>query len=390
MISLTSRSSETASYTDDEQRWQAVAGRDRAADGQFCYSVRTTGVYCRPSCGARRARRENVAFHRTPADAERAGFRPCRRCRPDQPPATDPHSLAIARACRLIAEAEAPPNVDALAGAVGMSLSHFHRVFKLQTGSTPRAYAAAQRAQRLRSVLPTSPSVTSAIYHAGFNSNGRFYSSATRLLGMTPTTFRAGGKGATIRFAVSACSLGWILVAATGRGICSIALGDDPEALVEQLKHRFAHADLIAGDDGFQRWVAGVVDVVERPGDDLRLPLEVQGTAFQHRVWRRLMKIPCGQTRTYGQIAAELGTPNATRAVASACAANPVAVAIPCHRVVRSDGSISGYRWGAGRKRKLLDAERRQRTIDAPRGPSDAACASPTIRRHVVPREAKG
>ena len=341
-------------YSSEEERWQAVVARDPRADGSFYYSVYTTGVYCRPSCAARLARRENVRFHASPAEAERAGFRACKRCRPNRAALAEEHAAAIAKACRLIEEADEIPSLDALAAAAGMSRFHFHRTFKGVTGLTPRAYAAASRARRVREELRRRGTVTEAIYGAGFNSNGRFYAAAGELLGMTPTRFRAGGDGAAIRFAVGECSLGAILVAATEKGVCAIHLGDDPEELVRQLQDRFPKAELVGGDGEFEWLVARVVGFVETPATGLDLPLDLRGTAFQERVWRALREIPAGKTTTYAKLAERLGMPRAVRAVAGACAANGLAVAIPCHRVVRTDGALSGYRWGVERKRALL------------------------------------
>src|SRR6266566_4888220 len=361
-MSLLMRANETprkSSLLDDDACWKTVKRRDRAADGTFFYSVRTTGVYCRPSCAARLPRRENVTFHETCADAERAGFRPCKRCRPNEPTLAETHAAAVARACRLIEEAEEAPSLDALAQSAGMSRFHFHRVFKTVTGVTPKAYAAAQRIRRVREALPQSSTVTEAIYGAGFNSSGPFYAKSSQVLGMTPTRFRSGGSGAAIRFAVGECSLGSILVAATDQGVCAILLGDKPEALVRELEDRFPKATLVGGDRGFERWVAKVVGFVEAPALGLDLPLDVRGTAFQQRVWQALRKIPAGSTVTYSQIAKRIGLPKAVRAVAHACATNAIAVAIPCHRVVRNDGSLAGYRWGVERKRALLEREAR-------------------------------
>jgi AraC family transcriptional regulator of adaptative response/methylated-DNA-[protein]-cysteine methyltransferase len=344
-------------YGDDDARWAAVLDRDPAADGKFFTSVRTTGVYCRPTCTARHARRENVAFYATAAEAERAGFRPCKRCRPNEAPLAERQAAAVAKACRIIAEAEEAPALDDLAAAVGLSRFHFHRVFKAVTGLTPRTYAAAHRGERLRKRLPKSASVTEAIYESGFNSSGRFYADAPTLLGMTPTAFRAGGADAAIRFGVGQCSLGVILVAATDKGVCSIMLGEEPEALVRELEDRFPKARLIGGDAEFESWVASVVGFVEAPRIGLDLPLDIRGTAFQQRVWQALRQIPAGETASYAEVAEKIGAPQAVRAVAGACASNPVALAIPCHRVVRTDGNLSGYRWGVARKRALLDRE---------------------------------
>jgi AraC family transcriptional regulator of adaptative response/methylated-DNA-[protein]-cysteine methyltransferase len=345
-------------YATDATRWAAVKRRDRAADGKFYYSVRTTGVYCRPSCAARLARRENVAFHASPAAAEKAGFRPCKRCRPNEPALAERQAEAVAKACRLIERADELPSLAALAKAAGMSRFHFHRIFRAVTGVTPKAYADANRAQRVREALTSSGSVTQAMYDAGFNSSGRFYAASADMLGMTPRDFRAGGTGAEIRFAVGQCSLGAILVGATQKGICAIAFGNDPDALVRDLQDRFPKAQLIGGDAAFEALVAKVVGLVEAPAQDFDLPLDVRGTAFQQRVWQALRKIPAGATATYTEIAKCIGHPKAVRAVAAACAGNPVAVAIPCHRVVRLDGDLAGYRWGIARKRALLAKEK--------------------------------
>jgi AraC family transcriptional regulator of adaptative response/methylated-DNA-[protein]-cysteine methyltransferase len=355
-----SRTIDPPRLANDDDRWAAVRRRDRRADGLFYYSVRTTGVYCRPSCAARPARRENVRFHSTRTEAERAGFRPCKRCRPRGPSLTEERASAVAKACRLIATAEDPPTLDGLAEAAGLSRFHFHRIFKTITGVTPKRYAAAHRGQRIRDELVRRGTVTDAIYSAGFNSNGRFYATSSEVLGMTPTTFRSGGTGASIRFAVGQCSLGSILVAATEKGVCAILLGDDPGALVRDLQDRFPKADFLGGDEGFERLVARVVGLVEAPALGLDLPLDVQGTAFQQRVWQALREIPAGSTASYTELADRMGAPRAVRAVARACAANPIAVAIPCHRVVRHDGGLSGYRWGVARKRALLDREARR------------------------------
>jgi AraC family transcriptional regulator of adaptative response/methylated-DNA-[protein]-cysteine methyltransferase len=346
--------------TEADPRWAAVAARDQAADGTFFYSVRTTGVYCRPSCGARRPNPRNVRFHRTAADAERAGFRPCRRCRPDEPPLGRRHAAKVADICRVIEAADEMPGLAALAKRAGLSPYHFHRVFKAVTGVTPRAYGAAHRSKRVRRELQKrNKTVTEAIYDAGFNSGGRFYETSGQLLGMTPTDFRAGGAQTEIRFAVGACSLGAVLVAQSAKGVCAILLGDDPDALVRDLQNQFPQATLIGGDRAFEQVVARVVGFVEQPARGLDLPLDVRGKAFQQRVWQALRAIPAGETATYAAIAARIGAPDGARAVARACGANRLAVAIPCHRVVRTDGSLSGYRWGVERKRTLLDRETR-------------------------------
>ena len=353
-----SRERTTQRYAREDERWAAVERRDRAADGVFYYSVRSTGVYCRPSCAARLPRRENVRFHASCEEAEQAGFRPCKRCRPDESPLEERRAAAVAAACRAIERSDTLPSLEALAKSAGMSRFHFHRVFKALTGVTPKAYGDAQRALRVREELGRSATVTEAIYGAGFNSNGRFYASAPAHLGMTPGAFREGGAGASIRFAVDACSLGSILVAATDRGVCAILLGDDPKALERDLEQRFPKARMSAGDRGFEQWVAKVVGFVEEPARGLDLPLDIRGTAFQRRVWEMLRAIPPGETASYAEIAARLGKPRAARAVAGACAANALAVAVPCHRVVASNGELAGYRWGVARKRRLLERER--------------------------------
>ena len=345
-------------YASDDARWAAVQRRDGAADGVFYYSVRSTGVYCRPSCGARPALRANVAFHASRQDAEAAGFRACLRCKPDQPALAERQAQAVAEACRLIDACEEAPDLDAIAHAVGMSRFHFQRVFKTHAGVTPKAYAAARRAERARAALAQGASVTDALYAAGFNSSSRFYAGAGAMLGMAPARFKAGGAGETIRFAVGACSLGAILVAATERGICAILMGDDPELLVHDLQDRFPKAQLVGADGEFERTVALVVGFVEAPRIGLDLPLDVRGTAFQQRVWAALRAIPAGETVSYTELAQRIGSPAAVRAVAGACAANPVAVAIPCHRVVRNDGGLSGYRWGIERKASLIEREK--------------------------------
>ena len=342
---------------DDDARWDALLARDTGADGRFVYAVRTTGVYCRPSCAARTPRRENVTFHATNEAARAAGFRPCLRCRPDDPPPSERRREAVARACRLIEAEDSPPSLAALAEAAGMSPFHFHRVFREVTGVTPAAYARARRAARLEEALPAARSVTGAIYEAGYGAPSRFYAEAGERLGMAPSRYRKGGAGVRIRFGVGACSLGAILVAATERGICAILLGDDPGTLVRDLQDRFPAADLVGGDTEFEAWMARVIGLVEAPGRTHGLPLDIGGTAFQQRVWQALRAIPPGTTATYADVARAIGAPGSSRAVALACGANAIAVAIPCHRVVRSDGALSGYRWGVARKRDLLTRE---------------------------------
>ena len=341
----------------DEERYAAISRRDRTFDGRFFYGVSTTGVYCRPSCAARLALRRNVSFHPTGEAAERAGLRACKRCRPNEASQQERHAEIVGRACRMIEQAEEAPSLDAIARGVGVSRFHFHRLFKQVTGVTPKAYADAQRAARLQSGLDSSMSVTDAIYEAGFNAPSRFYEQASVRLGMTPSAYRKGGIDASIHFAVGQCSLGAILVATTDKGVCAISFDDDPDTLVRALQDRFPAAELIGGDARFERLVARVVGLVEAPGQALDLPLDIRGTAFQQRVWAALQGIPSGATASYARLADRIGAPSAVRAVAQACASNTLAVAIPCHRVVRSDGALSGYRWGVERKRALLDRE---------------------------------
>lgn len=353
----TTRKAGPGKYASDTERWYAVMHRDSNADGKFYYSVKTTGVYCRPSCAARRARRENVQFHNSCEAAARAGFRACKRCQPNGPALTEQHATTMAAACRAIETAEASPNLDALAKAAGMSRFHFHRVFTKIAGLTPKAYAVAHRAERMRKTLPKRNTVTEAIYEAGFNSNSRFYAESSQMLGMAPKNFRRGGTGEVIRFAIGECSLGSILVAASDKGVCAISMGDDPNKLSRDLQDRFSNAQLIGGEKKFERVVAKVIGLVEAPKIGLDLPLDVRGTVFQRRVWKALRTIPAGSTASYTKIAVRIGSPKAVRAVAGACAANAIAVAIPCHWVLHTDGSLSGYRWGVARKRSLLERE---------------------------------
>ena len=356
MKTLTKDAARAEAITHDP-RWMSLLARDASADDTFFYSVKTTGVYCYPSCAARPPRPENVQFYQTRKDAEAAGFRPCRRCKPDQPPLAERNAQKIAQVCRLIENSEEALHLAKLADYAGMSPHHFHRRFKATTGLTPAEYAAAHRANRVRTKLNNTDSVTSAIYDAGFNSNSRFYETAEARLGMRPRDYRDGGRNAEIRFAVGQCSLGAILVAQSQRGICAILLGDGPDRLVRELEDRFPKARLLGGDDGFEQLIAQVVGFIEAPALGLHLPLDVRGTAFQERVWQALCEIPPGTTVSYAEIAQRIGSPRAVRAVAQACGANPIAVAIPCHRVVRRDGDISGYRWGVARKRELLQRE---------------------------------
>lgn len=341
----------------DADRLGAVRQRDAAWDGRFVYSVATTGVYCHPSCAARPARACNIAFHPTPDAAERAGFRPCKRCRPDLPPRRERDAAMVAAACRAIEAAEEEPDLATLAAAAGLSLHHFHRTFRRVAGVTPKAYAGAQRQARLQGGLAGGAGVTEAIYGAGFNSSGRFYAAAPAMLGMTASRYRAGAPGETIRHAAGPCSLGVVLVALAERGVCAILLGDDGAALLQDLRARFPCATLQDGGPDAAAAVAAVAAAVDQPGSAFPLPLDIRGTAFQRRVWEVLQAIPPGETLGYAAVAARLGQPAAARAVAAACAANPLAVAVPCHRVVAAGGGLAGYRWGVARKQALLRRE---------------------------------
>ena len=344
-------------FRTDDDRWEAVARRDRSAAGLFLYGVTTTGVYCRPACPSRRPTRSNVEFFTTPTDAERAGYRACKKCRPtDEKPSDVPE--AVLRACRLIEEAEEPPSLADLARTLGISPYYFHRLFKKVIGVTPKAYADAQRLRKLQSKLRDGGSVTQALYAAGFNSSSRCYEGAAENLGMTPGEYRNGAPCRSIRYTTVECSLGYLLVAATDRGICAIQLGDAPETLRTGFTSQFPDAHLDADTPMLANWVRGVLAMIETPGHDVGLPLDIQGTAFQRRVWEALRAIPAGSTATYAEIASRIGAPAAARAVARACATNPVAVVIPCHRVVRTGGNISGYHWGVARKRELLRREK--------------------------------
>ena len=345
----------------EDPRWARIVARDKTADGHLWYSVSTTGVYCRPSCPSRIANPKNVQLHDSLASAKATGFRPCRRCNPDGLSIEAENTALAAKACRIIEESEEEPSLEELAKAVGRSPSYFHRTFKAATGVTPKEYAAANRAAKVRHGLASGSSVTEAIYDAGFNSSGRFYEKSTDMLGMTPSQYRTGGANEEIKFAVGqTSSLGAILVASTKKGVAAILLGDDPEDLVRNLQDRFPNARLIGADRDYEALVAQVVGFVEAPRLGLNLPLDVRGTAFQERVWKVLQEVPVGATVSYAEVARRIGTPKSVRAVAAACAANKLAVAIPCHRVIRNDGSLSGYAWGVDRKRILLDREASQ------------------------------
>ena len=350
-------SSAADAVTNDDVRWQSVVARDKSCDGAFVYAVSTTGIYCRPGCPSRLAERRNVTFYGDAAAAEESGFRPCKRCKPHELGRSADLSQVIADVCRMIEASEQMPALDDLAKHAGFSRFHFHRVFKEFTGITPKAYALAHRAAKLKDHLQNAATITDAIYDAGYPSSGRFYSDSAARLGMTPRSYRAGGAGAVLQVACAKCSLGVVLVAASPKGICAILIGDDDATLLRDVRKRFPKADFADHDASLQKLVQQVVTLIERPGAAHHLPLDVQGTAFQQQVWAALQTIRPGTTTTYSDLAQRIGKPSAVRAVAGACAANPVAVAVPCHRVVKSDGSLSGYRWGVERKRELLARE---------------------------------
>lgn len=341
----------------NDRRWGAVIARDGALDGHFVFAVATTGIFCRPGCPARRPRRQHVIFFETCDAAEAAGFRACLRCRPNSNTLQSRQAELIASACRAL-ESDTPPSLAALASKAGLSRFHFHRAFKAATGVTPKAYATAHRAVRARRTLPEEATVTDAIYAAGFNSNSRFYAKADAMLGMPPRSFRRRGDGAGIAYAIGTSSLGHVLVARSDRGICAVMLADDAEALEAEIKQKFAKAKSIKSDADLAALLSKVIGLVEAPATPIDLPLDIRGTLFQQKVWAALRAIPPGKTASYAEIAKRIGAPKSTRAVARACATNDLAVVIPCHRVVRSDGGISGYRWHPARKRALLERER--------------------------------
>lgn len=340
----------------DDQRWQAVLARDTTADGQFVFAVQTTGIFCRPSCRARHALRHNVRFYTDVDTAIQAGFRPCKRCHPDEQDPLARRRLMIEKACRLL-EQEQPLTLDALAEQVAISPYHLHRLFKAATGMTPKAWQQAARAARLRSRLTQGEKITDALLAAGFPDSSSYYRKADATLGMTAKQFRRGGDDTTVRYALSDCSLGRCLVAESERGICAILPGDDDASLQKELATLFPHAHHEPGDALFAARVQQVIASVDNPGLTLTLPLDIRGTAFQQQVWQALRAIPDGETASYQQVAAAIGKPNAVRAVARACAANTLAIIIPCHRVVRNDGGLSGYRWGVARKAAILRRE---------------------------------
>ncbi len=351
---------EINSVGDDTERfWQAVLSKDRQYDGQFVFAVSSTGIYCRPSCPARRARRDRVTFFALPEAAEEAGFRECRRCHPKNVSALDPRLELIRRACRLIEEQdEERVSLEALGKLLGVSSFHFQRTFKRVMGITPRQYAEACRARRFRSSVQSGESITSAMYEAGYGSSSRLYERAESELGMTPATYGRGGKAMKISYTVASSPMGQLLVAATDKGICAVRLGDTVADLESDLREEFAAADIRTNDEGLRGAVAQIVRHLEGKQPGIELPLDIRATAFQRLVWEALQAIPLGETRSYSEVAKGIGKPSAVRAVARACASNSVALVIPCHRVIREDQNLGGYRWGLERKKKLLASER--------------------------------
>jgi AraC family transcriptional regulator of adaptative response/methylated-DNA-[protein]-cysteine methyltransferase len=356
-MKVSEKNAQCAESTSNDPRWAAVVAHDARADGSFFYSVRTTGLYCRPSCAARPPRPETVAFHVSITEAERAGFRACKRCKPDQPPLLLQHAVKVTAACRTIEQADTAPSLAQLARTAGVSPFHFHRVCKTVAGVTPKQYADQHRGSRVREQLNHGGSVTQAIFDAGFNASSRFYVSASQLLGMTPCRFRRGGAESDIHFAVAQCSLGAIVVAQSERGVCASLMGDDADELVSEMQDRFPKANLMGSDNSYQRLIAQVIGFVAALATGRDLPLDARGTAFQQRVWQALREIPLDCTASYSDISRRIGAPKTARAVGQACAVNALAVAISCHRAVRNDGEISGHRWGAERKRALLTRE---------------------------------
>ncbi|WP_230413796.1 bifunctional DNA-binding transcriptional regulator/O6-methylguanine-DNA methyltransferase Ada [Undibacterium umbellatum] len=341
----------------DDVRWDAVCIKNRDLDGEFVFAVKTTGIYCRPSCPAKTAKRQNVEFYETTVLAQQAGYRACKRCHPDGVSQEHSRNSMIETACQLIKNSEAPLKLETLASKMAMSPHHFHRIFKELTGVTPKQYQSALQKEKVRSLLNQSASISGAIYDAGYNSASRFYEMAGAMLGMSPKAYRAGAEDLQMQYMVCESALGLLLIASTEKGICTIEFGDSASVLEQVLQQRFPKASIRAAETHFKEWVTSILAYIQQPRGLLDLPLDVQGTAFQQRVWKALQDIPPGQTASYAEIAKRIGSPSSVRAVANACASNQFAVAIPCHRVIRSDGDVTGYRWGMERKKALLKRE---------------------------------
>jgi len=350
----------TSRFITEKEKWQAVQRRNSAAADFFFYAVRTTGIFCRPGCSSRLPRPENVEYFGSYEEAEKAGYRPCKRCAPQHPAANSEILQKIVQICRHIEESAIPPKLNELAAMAHLSEYHFHRLFKKMVGVTPKQYAATQRARRFRTHLLEENSVTEAIYSAGFSSSSGAYDKGRDQLAMQPRQYKNGGAGILIRYGVTSCSLGQVIVAATERGICAILFGDEDNSLRHQVQEQFPKATLVQAGPDFQQLLAEVVRVVDTPDSNCHLPLDIQGTAFQQRVWSILREIKPGETLTYSEVAMRMGTPRAVRAVAGACGANKLAVAIPCHRVIGKNGSLTGYRWGLERKEQLLKKEKKK------------------------------
>ena len=345
-------------YATDQQRWDALLARDQEADGAFFYGVLTTLIYCRPNCSSKRPNHQNVCFFDTWRQAEKAGFRPCKRCHPRSKSVIDKHADTIIKACRIIDNAEEHIPLKTLAEQLGLSAFHFQRIFKNALGVSPKQYAMQKRLKQVKSKLKKGTRVTDAIYEAGFASSSRFYESAHKNLGMKPSEFRKGAEGIHINYMVAKSDLGWVLIGATERGICTIELGDSPDLLTRRLHNNFPKAVITENDAELNQWVQQILSHLKNPHRKLNLPLDIQGTAFQRQVWQTLREVPFGATTTYAEIAEKIGKPKAVRAVAGACASNKIAIAVPCHRVVRKNGGLGGYRWGNEKKRLILEREK--------------------------------
>jgi AraC family transcriptional regulator of adaptative response/methylated-DNA-[protein]-cysteine methyltransferase len=347
-------------YINDVDRWKAVVDRENSADGCFYYAVKTTGIFCRPSCSSKLPNCENVEYFLSCQEAQASGYRACKKCRPTGTSVKEETEQKIIKACRIIENSNAVPKLVDLAKKVGLSSYHFHRLFRKYVGVTPKQFASIHRSKRLSDSLKSNDSITEAFYEAGYSSSSGAYNKNQDQLSMKPKEYKSGGVAITIYYGVIECILGWIIVAATDRGICSIEFGDDPAVLPQQLQDRFPKGTIIKAGPGFTNLIEKVVNFIKTPSDNFKLPLDIQGTAFQQQVWNILRQIKPGQTMSYAEVAEKIGNPNAVRAVATACASNKLAVVIPCHRVISKDGRLSGYRWGVERKKMLLDNEKKK------------------------------